>query len=160
MLTAGRYQYTLNTHWRIPGNISDAYEILTRPLDYPKWWGLKDFTAIEISGAGADSLGQTVQFEMKGWLPYRLRWQLRAIEAEKPHHIAGVSKGDFEGLGVWSLKQDNGWADITFNWGVTVQHPFLRRWAMLLRPLFLWNHHWVMNKSKQGMEKMMSARYV
>ncbi len=150
--------YHFKTHWRVRARIEDIFEILTQAGNYPKWWGLKYFTAREIVSAGPNGLGQTVEFEMRGWLPYTLRWQLKSVEADKPTHIAGISSGDFSGLGVWTLKQDGPWADITFNWTVIVHKPFLKTWGFLLKSLFMWNHDWVMSRAEKGLNKLVEAQ--
>lgn len=150
--------YHFKTHWRVRARIETIYEILCQAVDYPRWWGLSHFTAKPIAPAGFNGLGQVVQFEMRGWLPYTLRWRLKSVEADKPSHIAGISSGDFSGVGVWTLKQDGPWADIIFNWTVIVHKPFLKTWGFLLKPLFMWNHDWVMGRAEKGLNQLVDAR--
>ena len=143
--------YHFITHWRTEGEIHDVYHTLSEPLHYPDWWKGPQLRVTEIEPADEGGLNQIVQFEIKGWLPYTLRWQFKGTEFNPPHGFTSQASGDLVGSGVWLLKQDSRWVDITFDWNVRAEKPLLRRCSFFLRPIFALNHDWVMAKLKEGL---------
>lgn len=139
------------TRWQIKGSIHDAYELLSNPARYPTWWKGVPLSAQELDEE-KEGGPKPLRLEMRGWLPYTLRWELINPQFDRPHQIISDSRGDFVGRGVWTLKQDGPYVLISFEWRVSVQKPFLRYFSFLLRPLFIWNHNWVMEKWKKSLE--------
>jgi len=111
-----------------------------------------------IKTGDPEGVNRIVGFEMRGWLPYTLRWQLRCTEAQKPHGFASESSGDFVGRGVWSFKQDGPTVDIIFDWKVQTEKPFLRYFSFLLKPFFTANHNWVMKKWEESLKAELIRR--
>ncbi len=151
-------EYHFVTHWRIKAQIAEVYEVLRDPLSYPDWWKGLYLRTVELKPGDQGDIGRVVGFEMRGWLPYTLRWQLRCTEANKPYHFASDSSGDFVGRGVWTFQQDGEWADVTFDWKIRAEKPFLRYFSFLLKPLFIANHNWVMKTWEEGLRSELKRR--
>lgn len=161
------HDYRFLTHWRIEGRIDDVYEILGHPLDYPKWWKAirsavetPELNAIlsqvaELSKRKADTF---TRMELRGWLPYTLRWELAHNELTKPTRIVSESRGDFVGRGIWNLKQEGLVVEITFDWSVRAEKWFLRYFSPILKPLFVAHHDWIMEQGRQGLIQEIAKR--
>lgn len=151
-------EYHFITHWRIEGDIARVYEVLHDPLGYPDWWKGLYLRVTELKPGDEQRVNQIVGFEMRGWLPYTLRWQLRCIETNKPYGFSSDSSGDFVGRGVWTFKQDGPIVDIRFGWNIRAEKPFLRYFSFLLKPLFIANHNWVMKKWEESLKAELIRR--
>ena len=126
------------------GGIERAFDLLADPAAYPRWWHGAGLRAQELSRGDEDGTGRTVDFEVRGFLPYVLRWRLCCTETKRPIKIVAEAEGDLEGRGTWFLRQAGCLVEITFEWKVRLQKPFLREAAFIFRPLLIWNHNRVM----------------
>lgn len=151
-------EYHFITHWRIKSSTAEVYEILSDPLRYSEWWRGVYLRTNELEAGDEDGINQIINLEMRGWLPYTLRWQLKSTELRKPHGFTAESSGDFIGRGIWTFGQDGPWADIAFDWKIRAEKAFLRHFSWLLKPLFIANHNWVMNKWEESLKLELAQR--
>jgi hypothetical protein len=145
--------YHFVTHWEIPGNIQRAYDLISKPLDYPRWWKSVKLTVSRVQ-EGRD---EPVQICLTGRIPYSLRWTLTGVSARAPFEIISKATGDLEGLGVWSFKAQGPVVHMTFDWQVQVRKPLLRWTSFAFKPLLIWNHHQVMNSWKESLKEAMKG---
>ncbi len=150
-------EYHFVTHWRIEGEIAEVYEVLSEPLNYPNWWKGLYLRAVELKPGDQEGVGRIVGFEMRGWLPYTLRWQLQCTETNRPYGFASDSSGDFVGRGVWTFQQDGSSVNAHFDWKVRAEKPFLR--YFLLKFLFIANHNWVMKRWEESLKLELARRH-
>jgi hypothetical protein len=92
-------------------------------------------------------------------LPYTLRWESRAIEAERPYRLQIRATGDFDGRGIWALKQNGRFVDVEFDWKLTAVNPLIRYLSCLLKPLFSANHRWAMARGQEGLARELEKRH-
>src|SRR5450755_2464212 len=95
--------YHFVSRWRVKATTEEVYDILSQPLEFPRWWPAVYLDCRQTSAGATDGTGRCVQFHSRGWLPYTLRWEACTTEAEFPHRIAIEASGDFNGPGVWSF---------------------------------------------------------
>ena len=149
-------RYHFITHWRMEGKAADAYEILTDPLGYPRWWKGPRLEVREWTPQDKEGLNQTVEFKMKAL--YTLRWLSRSVATRKPHCFIFESTGDFVGRGTWTFRQEGEFADIVFDWDIRAEKVFLRAFSFLLRPLFEANHNRVMARWEESLRAELRRR--
>ncbi len=145
--------YHFITRWSVEGNIEAVYELIRRPEEYPRWWRARCFIVREIAPAAADGSARVVAIELRGALPYTLRWKLTGISERPPFEMRARAEGDLEGEGIWKLEAQNGKVLVTFDWKVKFNHPFLKYFAWILSPVFSANHDWVMARAAEGMQQ-------
>lgn len=138
--------YRFVDHWRVPGTPGAVYDLLSRPRDYPCWWG--DAFLAGTGDDGPAAPGKRARVVTRGWLPYRLRWELVCVEASAPHLLVSQVHGDFEGTGTWVITADGDGTHATLTWAVEVRKPLIRHAPAVLRPLFAWNHRWAMRRGE------------
>ncbi len=80
------------------------------------------------------------------------------VEQHYPNGSRIVATGDLEGKGSWTLRQDGDDATVTYEWTVSANHAFIRRFSWLLRPLFAANHNWTMRQGLRGLREELAAR--
>lgn len=147
------HHYHFITEWEFQAGAAKIYDLIGETARYPEWWHGPALSVVEIRPGDKKGVGRVTRFELKGWLPCRLRWQLECEEALKPVRIAGVSSGDFVGRAVWQFRERGPSTHVTFDWEISAEAPFIKRFSFLLRPLFLLHHDWVMATWKKSLQE-------
>ena len=152
-------QYRFLTHWRLRAGIDEVSEILDDPLGLARWWPSVYLGVRELEpGDPVTHVGRYIELYTKGWLPYTLRWRFRVTESRPPHGFSLVADGDFVGTGVWTLKQDGQYADVTYDWRISADKPLLRYGTPIFRPIFAANHRWAMARGLESLELELRRR--
>jgi hypothetical protein len=144
--------YAFVTRWRIEGTCGEVADVLRDPLELPRWWPSVYLRVEELRPASADGLGRRVRLHTKGFLPYTLTWEFELVESRYPYGSTLVATGDFDGRGVWTFAQDEGFVDVTYDWRLTAEKPLLRSLSFLLKPIFEANHRWAMAQGEQSLK--------
>jgi hypothetical protein len=152
---ANDYQFL--TRWRVPGDVSDVYAILSDPLAYPRWWP-EVFLNVRPVRQTAGRTPRAVRIHSKGRLPYTLNWEARLADVRAPYGFTLEARGDFVGRGVWDLKQDGDFVEATFDWRITARKPLLRFLSFLLKPIFSANHEWAMRRGREALRCELARR--
>ena len=157
-MTGGAYPYEIVSHWRVPGRIDDVYAVLTDAPGLPRWWPEAYSEVREIAPGDETGRGRVSAIVTRGFLPYAVRWQITVTEARRPDLIRIDAAGDVEGVGEWRLRQDDGAVALAYDWRVRVGKPWMRRFERLLKPLFVWNHDYVMRRGEKGLAAELGRR--
>lgn len=147
--------YSFVDEWFVPASLEDVYALLSCPREYPSWWGDAFLAADGDPGPAAP--GKRARLLTRGWLPYRLRWELVCVAADAPHRLASHIHGDFEGEGIWTIDAVDGGAAVRLEWNVEVRKPLIRHLTWLLRPVFAWNHRWAMARGRERIVALVGA---
>ena len=150
--------FRIVTHWRATGTIADVAQILTTPADFPRWWGDVYLDVKTVEKGDENGIGQTIDVQSKGWLPYHLHWQGRLVENQMPGRWVIEASGDLVGRGEWTLTQHGATALVTYDWRVTTDRLLFRLLAPLFRPLMVSNHNWAMAKGEAGLQGQLNRR--
>jgi Polyketide cyclase / dehydrase and lipid transport len=150
--------YVFVTLWRVPGTVDRAYQVLVDIENYPRWWP-EVYLRVEPLTPLRKTVGDKVRLLTRGKLPYKIRWQSEIVQANPPHGFIVRATGDFDGCGIWSLKQQGGEVVLTFDWRLRAQKRLIRNLSFILKPLFRWNHRWAMARGEAGLrQEILSAR--
>ncbi|MCB0643796.1 MAG: polyketide cyclase, partial [Phaeodactylibacter sp.] len=122
------------------------------------WWHEVYLQVDVLEPGGKGGVGKTVKLLTKGWLPYKLRWQLRVTETDFPKGSAIEATGDFVGTGRWTYREDGDFCNITYDWRIQAEKPFLRYFSFVLKPIFKWNHKWAMGKGEANLPGELERR--
>ena len=144
-------EYHFVTTWRVQGTTGEVADVLRDPLDLARWWPAVYLSVQPIEPPDEHGLNQRVRLHTKGWLPYTLRWELRVTSSRYPEHFGIEATGDFVGTGVWTITQDDGYVNATYDWRIRAEKPLLKVLEPLMRPVLEANHRWAM---KQGEESL------
>lgn len=152
-------QYVFVTHWRVRASIAEVSAILDDPLQLSRWWPAVYLQVHELSpGDPKTHVGRVIDLYTKGFLPYTLRWNFTVTESTPPTGFKLVAHGDFEGVGIWTLKQDGEFADVVYDWRIAAEKPLLRYGSFALRPFFAANHRWAMARGLESLELELRRR--
>jgi hypothetical protein len=136
-------EYHFITYWNVSGSIDDVYDILYDVSEYPRWWPSLARSYECTEKGDAKGVGARGNIVTKGFLPYVIR-------------IA--ASGDLTGTGHWILQQQDSFIAITYEWNVRTEKRLLRILSPIFRPLFAWNHDWVMQRGLEGLKRELQTR--
>ncbi len=150
--------YHFVTRWRFDVPIDRVWEEAKNIEAYPSWWS--DLKRAETRGVDrALKLGTVVDCEVRGALPYSLRFAVEVVEFEPPRLIAIKSSGDLVGEGRWALEEVGVGTTSTFNWDVGTTNPVLNLLGRLpfVRRMLERNHDDVMLKGYEIVKSRLKA---
>ncbi|HSO94002.1 MAG TPA: SRPBCC family protein [Candidatus Dormibacteraeota bacterium] len=136
-------QYHFKTDWRFHAPLATVWSVVLDIERYPDWWG--NFRRVRIVRGDGKSVGSVIACEVRGSLPYSLKYSVEVIEAEQPRHILLRSTGDLLGTGRWAFEEEEpGIASAVYFWDVETSNPILNLVAPFARRALSRNHEQVM----------------
>ncbi len=109
--------YHLTTRWFFHAPIERVWdELITNDEQWKK---------AAARGNQTIGVGTVVDNEVKGDLPYTLRFTTEIIRYEPPYICEAKSSGDLVGTGKWVLESRDGGTTATFYWDVGLGNPLL-----------------------------------
>lgn len=149
-------EFVLVTCWTIPAPIEAVWAALHDVQQWPTWWPyVKQVT--EIEPGDADGVGARHEFVWATRLPYRIAFEMRTTRVLRPLLIEGRASGDLNGTGRWDLEPVANGTRVRYEWRVSADKPWMRRLALLLRPVYVWNHNGVMRGGERGLLRHLGA---
>lgn len=152
-------RFVMTSRWRLQATDAEkVWQVLTDIETWPHWWRYLREARI-VSRGRADHVGDVAALHWGGALRYGVRMRVTTTLAQRAQQLEGRAEGDLHGHGTWLLEPEAPDAVIvTYRWDITLQRPWMRRLAFLLRPLFEWNHFVVMRAGAQGMARQLGCR--
>jgi hypothetical protein len=150
--------YHFVSRWRVEGTCGEVADILGDPPALARWWPSVYLEVEELEPPDANGIGRRVRLHTKGWLPYTIRWNFTVVESRYPSGFTIDADGDFVGRGVWTFEQDGRFVNITYDWRIRSEKPFLRDLSFLLKPVFAANHRWAMAQGEESLRLELARR--
>ncbi len=139
------YDYHFVTHWKIRGPVETAFRILKDGPKYSEWWKPAYVKTEEVGPQKVLSL-------VRAKLPYTLAFTTELVRDISPTEIEIRAAGELVGKGLWKLKQVGETTEVTFYWDVQAAKPIVRWLSLFLKPVFQWNHDWVMKGGEAALQ--------
>ena len=159
-------EYHFTTTWRIAATAQEITEVLADAPSLARWWPSVYLTVTEVEPGDEHGLGKVVDLYTKGFLPYTLRWRFTVTRSEPPTGFSLEAHGDFEGRGIWTLRQDAGpdapggaRTTVTYDWLVIAEKGILKTLSTVMRPIFAANHHWAMARGEESLRIELARRH-
>ncbi len=148
--------FVLITDWQFDAPLDRVWALIEATGDWPSWW--RAVKKVELIERGDDQDVGTVRRLTWGTaLPYDITFDVRTVRVEPRTLIEGRAFGELDGVGVWTLCEENGVTHVRYDWRVEVTKAWMRLFAPLLRPVFAWNHNKVMGRGYEGAVKRLGA---
>jgi uncharacterized protein YndB with AHSA1/START domain len=149
--------YRFLTIWCLEAPIDPVWEAIYDSERWPEWWrGVE--SVVEVAPGDEDGVGQVGRYVWKSRLPYELDFEMMTTRVERPHLLEGEASGELAGTGRWRLFEADGTTAVLYEWNVRTTRPWMNLLAPLARPVFAWNHDWVMRNGGEGLARRLGAR--
>lgn len=151
-------EYSFLTTWLLEAPREPIWEAIHDQERWPSWWrGVE--VAEEVSRpAGGDDVGTVSRMVWRSLLPYRVEFQIETTRVEPQTLLEGRATGELAGVGRWRFYEQDGVTAVLYEWDVQTTKPWMNRLAPLLRPVFEWNHDWVMARGGEGLAALLGCR--
>lgn len=145
--------YRFVTHGKVEGPIRLVYDILKDGENYSQWWpAFKSSRVVGLKGS------HKIHSLVRARLPYTLSFTTELVRENPPTEIEIRATGELVGSGIWRLRETEEATEIEFEWDVRVEKPLIKWLTPILKPLFRWNHDWVMRVGEVCLQKEVERR--
>lgn len=146
----------LVSHWRIKAPVERVWAVLTDLEGWPGWWpSVRE--AGTLRQAHADGSGGVCRITCEARMPRRIEIEIEIVEALRPDCLRCRLQGSLRGEGIWLLRPEKGFTDLTCVWRVEIG-PRRKRWLNpMLVPLLRWNHETVMRLGDAGLARHLAG---
>lgn len=132
------------------------WEALHAAERWPEWWrGVVRVTPVR-AGDG-EGVGAVYDHEWRSLLPYPVRFRVETTRVEHGRLIDGRADGELRGAGRWRLWPADDATAVTYEWNVETTRAWMNAVAPVARPVFEWNHDWVMRQGGAGLARLLGA---
>lgn len=152
--------YAFLTTWCLEAPREPIWDAIWDSERWPEWWrGV--VAAQKLTSGDETGVGQVGRYTWRSRLPYDLEFEMTTTKVAKPHLLEGQAHGELTGVGRWRLFEEDGDSPTTavvYEWNVTTTKPWMNLLAPIARPLFEWNHDWVMRNGGHGLAELLGCR--
>ena len=150
-------QYRFLTAWLLEAERERVWDAIYDSERWPEWWrGVE--SAERLADGDADGIGQVGVYVWRSRLPYPVRFEITSTRVERPHLLEGRAVGELEGTGTWRLFSNPPVTAVLYEWNVSTTKAWMNLLAPIARPIFRWNHDWVMRNGGTGLASLLGAR--
>jgi uncharacterized protein YndB with AHSA1/START domain len=149
--------YRFLTTWLLDTPREPVFDAIYDQASWPSWWrGVEE--AVEVSPAEESGVGAVAKMVWKSLLPYRVEFEVTTTRVERPYLLQADAVGELTGLGRWRLYEDDGATAVLYEWNVATTRAWMNLVAPVARPVFEWNHDWVMSRGGEGIADLLGCR--
>jgi uncharacterized protein YndB with AHSA1/START domain len=149
--------YHFVTNWSFEAPVERVWAEIADAHSWPDWWpSYRKVTALDQ--ASTIQVGSRVATEVKGKLPYSLRFTGEVTGLQAPYLMEIKSSGALVGEGKFVLEERDGGTAVTYYWDVGTANPVLNLLARLpfVRAMIEENHDYVMDEGFRGLKQRLA----
>ena len=159
IVTEGRGRvFRLTSRWLLSGEVDEAIRIFHDMETMVDWWAAAFMRMEVVEPGGPESLGKVVRLHTKGLLPHTFQFLARVRAVDLKDAVAIEVRGDFRGSALVVAHKVGDLLELTFDWRIEVEHEWISKLAPFFRPIFAWNHRWVMRHGRDGFQREIYRR--
>ena len=149
--------YRFLTTWLLESPCQPVWDAIHDQVSWPSWWrGVE--AADELRTGDPSGVGTVSRLVWRSRLPYEISFEVTTERVEPPHLMAGRAVGELTGTGTWRLFEVDGLTAVVYDWDVRTTKAWMNLLAPIARPVFEWNHDWVMARGGEGMARLLGCR--
>ena len=151
--------YHFVTTWKLRAPLDAVWQAIVEAEKWPEWW----HGVVSVQSArppNDDGLGGKLHMVWRSRLPYNLAFDMETTRIEPKRIIEGRATGELVGTGVWEVRENEGVTTVRYTWDVGTSRPWMNLLAPIGRPIFAWNHDYVMHAGGIGLAKLLNAELI
>jgi uncharacterized protein YndB with AHSA1/START domain len=149
--------YAFLTTWLLESPCEPVWEAVYDQARWPQWWrGVEE--AEEVRGGGENGVGTVSRLVWKSLLPYRVEFEVTTTQVEPLCLLQADAVGELTGVGRWRFYEEDGITAVLYEWNVATSKAWMNLLAPVARPVFEWNHDWVMARGGEGIARLLGCR--
>lgn len=150
-------EYAFLTRWRLAAPREQVFDALHASEGWPEWWpGLE--SVVKLEDGDAEGRGSLGRYTWRSLIGYRLAFEMRITDVDPPSALAGQAEGELAGTGRFRLREEGGATAVVFEWRVETRRAWMNALAPVARPVFRWNHDWIMRQGARGLARRLDAQ--
>jgi uncharacterized protein YndB with AHSA1/START domain len=151
--------YELLSTWLLRAPRERVWDAIEDAGEWPRWW--RGVVASEELDAGDElGVGRRYRVRWRSLVPYAVEFEFEVDRVEAPAFMTGRAVGELEGIGTWRLYEHEGVTAVTYDWRVRTTRAWMNAIAPVARPVFEWNHDWVMARGGEGLAGRLGVELV
>jgi hypothetical protein len=151
------HSYSFLTTWLLESPREPVWDAIHDQKCWPQWWhGVE--VAEELKPGDDGRVGAVARMVWKSLLPYRVEFEITTTRIERPHILEADVVGELSGVGRWRLYEQEGVTAVLYDWNVVTTKAWMNTVAPVARPVFEWNHNWVMKRGGEGIAGLLGCR--
>jgi Polyketide cyclase / dehydrase and lipid transport len=152
-------EYRFLTTWLLDCEREPVWDAIHDQKTWPTWWhGAVE--VVELDPGDEQALGSRARITWRSLLPYRLVVETHTTRVERPHLLSGEAEGELAGTGTWRFYEQDGATAALYEWNVRTTRPWMNLLAPVARPVFAWNHDWLMRQGGEGIAELLGCRLI
>jgi uncharacterized protein YndB with AHSA1/START domain len=150
--------YHFVTNWHVRAPIERVWDVIVDVGAWPTWWQCWR-KAQSRSGESRSKLGSITDHEVKGTLPYSLRFTTEVVRFQPPGLLETTSSGDLVGKGRFVLEQRDDGTAVTYYWDVATSNPVFNLLGKVpfVQAMIVKNHDHVMDDGFRGLRQLVET---
>ena len=152
-------EYRFLTTWLLDAPREEVWNVIQDAVSWPDWW--RGVVRVEELDPGdAARVGSRYLIAWRSRVPYSIEFEFEVERVERPRLMEGHASGELTGTGRWRLWEQDGVTAVTYEWNVATTRRWMNMLAPVARPVFAWNHDWVMARGGEGLARRLGATLV
>lgn len=149
--------YEFLTTWLLESPREPVWEAVYDQGRWPQWWrGVEE--AEEVQGGEENGIGTVSRLVWKSLLPYRVEFKVTTTRVEHLQLLEADAVGELSGVGRWRFYEQDGITAVLYEWNVATSKAWMNLLAPVARPVFEWNHDWVMARGGEGIARLLGCK--
>jgi uncharacterized protein YndB with AHSA1/START domain len=150
-------EYRFLTTWLVECERERVWDAIYESERWPQWWrGVE--VAERLAEGDEQGVGQLGRYVWRSAIPYAVQFEIMTTRVDRPHLLEGAARGGLEGTGRWRLFEHGGVTAVLYEWNVRTTKRWMNLLAPVARPVFKWNHDWVMRNGARGLARLLGCR--
>lgn len=126
------------------------------PFSWAEWWPeLIELGHVDLH---ADMVGTRFSCTWRASAGYKLHCDFIITGITYPTQVQFRSSGDLVGTASWSFSGSRRHTEIHIDWQVVTTKWWMNRLAIILKPIFIYNHNRLMSSGERGLESFLSTK--
>jgi Polyketide cyclase / dehydrase and lipid transport len=152
-------EYRFLTTWLLDAPCESVWDTIHDQKGWPSWWkGVVE--VVELDPGDENGLGSRARMTWRSFLPYNLVFETHTTRVERPYLMEGEVDGELAGVGRWRLFERDRTTAVIYEWNVRTTRLWMNLLAPIGRPIFAWNHNWVMARGGEGLARRLDCHFV